>query len=224
MVLPLVHYISYCEFIDNAYIIIFYFRTHKSSLKLLKKTLSASSKSRRHRRNMLNIMITLMAWGIEMFGFLLVFIGTHILGHQNQSVNLLLQTLTDFFYFLLVPSFLLINDKDMKGRLAESDWYDNFLSRINCQYIDPDKDKKEEEGSIADVNSTMEAVVEANQGTEDNNESDHIEIDNHQPCFKRRKNQIYEIDTNKIDKGTHNAHSTNGASNDCEIIDLESVN
>ena len=173
-----------------------------------------------------------MAWGIEMSGFLLVFIGTHILGHQNQSVNLLLQTLTDFFYFVLVPLFLLINDTDMKGRFAESDWYDKFLSRINCQYIEPDKDKKEKEGSITDVNSMMEAVVEANQGTEDNisvdilanNESDPIQIDQHQPCFKRRRNQIHDPDTNKIDEGTDNAHSTNGASNDCEIIDLEAVN
>ena len=181
---------------------------------------------------MLNIMITLMAWGIEMFGFLLVFIGTHILGHQNQSVNLLLQTLTDFFYFVLVPFFLLINDTDMKGRFAESDWYDKFLSRINCQYIEPDKDKKEEEGSIGDVNSIMEAAVEANQGTEDkisidnlaNNKTDHIQIDHHQPCFKRRRNQIYDTDTHNIDEGTHTAHSTNVASNDCEIIELEAVN
>ena len=167
-----------------------------------------------------------------MFGFLLVFMGTHILGHQNQSVNLLLQTLTDFFYFVLVPFFLLINDTDMKGRFAESDWYDKFLSRINCQYIEPDKDKKEEEGSIADVNSIREIVVEANQCTEDNisddnlanKESDHIQIDNHQPCFKRRRNQIYHTDTHKIDEGTHDGHNMNGASNDCEIIDLEAVN
>ena len=181
---------------------------------------------------MLNIMITLMAWGIEVFGFLLVFIGTHILGHQNQSVNLLLQTLTDFFYFVLVPFFLLINDTNMKGRFAESDWYDNFLSRINCQYIEPDKDKKEEKGSIAVVNNIMEAVVEANQGTEDrisidnpaNNESDHIQIDHHQPFFKRRRNQIYDTDTHNMDEETNYAHSTNGASDDCEIIDLETVN
>ena len=111
MMLPLVHK-TIKIYVVNPSIIIFYFRTQKSSLKRFKKILSASSKSRRHRRNMLNIMITLMAWGIEMFGFLLVFIGTHILGHQNQSVNLLLQTLTDFFYFVLVPFFLLINDTD----------------------------------------------------------------------------------------------------------------
>ena len=202
-------------------------------MKRLKKTLSASSKSRRHRRNMLNIMITLMAWGIEMFGFLLVFIGTHILGHQNQVVNLLLQTLTNFFYFVLVPSFLLINDTDKKGRFAESEWYVDFLRKINCQYTEQDKEKKEDEGSIADdENSIMEAEAEINQGIEDiiaidnqaNQESDHADVEQPQRCFKRVGNQIDDTDTNKIDDGTHDAHSTNRPSNDCEIIDLEEVN
>ena len=228
--LPLVHNVS-IDF-DSPSIIAPYFRTHKNSLKRFKKTLSAFSKSRRHRRNLLNIMVTVLAWLVEMFGFLLVLIGTHILGHQNHFVNLLLQTLTNLFYFVLVPSFLLINDTDMKGRFAESDWYDKFLSKINCQYIEQDKDKKEDEGSIADANSTIEARVEAHQDIEDkipidnlaNKELDPIAIDPHQVCFKRSKNQINPTDKHKLDDGIHHAHSTNGASNDCEIIDLEAVN
>ena len=142
---------------------------------------------------MLNIMVTALAWVVEMSGFLLVFVGTHILGHQNQSVNLLLQTLTNLFYFVLIPSLLLINDTDLKGRLSESDWYDNFLTKINCQYVEHDDAKKEENRSTADANSIMEAVVETNQDIEDHmsidnparNESDGIEIDHNRHCFKR---------------------------------------
>ena len=201
-------------------------------MKRLKKTLSASSKSRRHRRNMLNIIVTVLAWVIELFGFLFVFIGTHILGHQNQVVNLLLQTFTNFFYFVLVPSVLLINDTDKKGRFAESEWYVGFLSKINCQYTEQDKDKKEDEGSIADENSIMEADAEINQGIEDiiaidnqaNQELDPVDIEHAQRCFERVGNQIHQTDTKKIDEGTHDTHSTNRLSNDCEIIDLEEVN
>ena len=106
---------------------------------------------------MLNIMVTALAWLVEMFGFLLVFVGTHILGHQNHFVNLLLQTLTNLIYFVIIPFLLLINDTDLKGRFAESNWYDKFLSKINCQYIEQDKDKKEGECSMADANSILEA-------------------------------------------------------------------
>ena len=202
-------------------------------MKRFKKTLSAFSKSRRHRRNLLNIMVTVLAWLVEMFGFLLVLIGTHILGHQNHFVNLLLQTLTNLFYFVLVPSFLLINDTDMKGRFAESDWYDKFLSKINCQYIEHDKDKKEDEESIAEANSTIEARVETHQYIKDkipienlaNKESDPVDIDPHPVCFKRSKNQIKHTDKHKLKDGTHHGtHGTNSASNDCVLIDLEAVN
>ena len=224
--LPLVHiYID----VYSPLIVNFYFRTQKKTLKRLKKTLSASSKSRRHQRNMLNIMVTVLAWLIELFGFLFVFIGTHILGHQNQVVNLLLQTLTNFFYFVLVPLFLLINDTDKKGRFAESQWYVDFLRKIHCQYTEQDKDKKEDEESTADENSIMEAEAEINQDREDiiaidneaNQESDHADIEQPQNCFQRVNNQIDDTDTNKIDDGTHDAYSTNVPSNHCEIIDLE---
>ena len=181
---------------------------------------------------MLNIMVTVLAWLVEMFGFLLVFIGTHILGHQNQSVNLLLQTLTNLFYFVLIPSFLLINDTDWKCRFAESDWYDKFLRKINCQYIENDNVKKEEEGSTADANSIMGTGVETNQDIEDKisvdnlarNESDNIEIDHHQHCVKSSGDQIDDTDTHNIDEGTHHPHSTNMPLNDCELIDLEALN
>ena len=128
--------------------------------------------------------------------------------------------------------FLLINDTDKKGRFAESQWYVDFLRKINCQYTEPDKDKKEDEGSTTDENSIMEAEAEINQGIEDiiavdnkaNQESDHADIEHPKKCFQRVRNQIDDTDTNKIDEGTHDAHSTNMPSNHCEIIDLEEVN
>ena len=181
---------------------------------------------------MLNIMVTVLAWLVEMFGFLLVFVGTHILGHQNHFVNLLLQTLTNLIYFVIIPSLLLINDTDLKGRFAESNWYDKFLSKINCQYIEQDKDKKEGEGSIADANSIMEAGLETDQDIENhisvdnvaNKDSDDIKIDHHQLCVKGSGDIIYDTDTEKIDEGTHHPRSTNSASKNCELIELEASN
>ena len=171
-------------------------------------------------------MVTVLAWLVEMFGFLLVFLGTHILGHQNQSINLLLQTLTNIFYFVLIPFLLLINDTDLKGRFAESYWYDEFLSKINCQYIEQDKDEKED---IADANTEMEAGVETNQDVEDKisahnlatKESDDTRIE---ICTKGSRVQIYDTDRQKIYEGVHHSHSTNSISNRCELIDLEAVN
>ena len=181
---------------------------------------------------MLNIMVTVLAWVVEMFGFLLVFIGTHIVGHQNHFVNLILQTLTNLIYFVLIPSFLLINDADLKGRFAESNWYDNFLTKINCHYVEQDKDKKEEEWCIDDVNSIIKAGVETNQDIEDHisidnlarNESDDIEIDRHQPVVKGSGDQIDDTDTHKNNEDTHHPRCTNWPSNDCKLIDLEAVN
>ena len=181
---------------------------------------------------MLNIMVTVLAWHVEMLGFLLVFVGTHILGHQNHFVNLLLQTLTNLVYFVIIPSLLLINDTDLKAQFAESNWYDKLLSKINCQYIEQDINKKKEVGSIADATSIMEAGLETDQDIEDhisvdngaNKDSEDIQTEHHQVCVKGSSYQIYDTDTPKIDEGTHHHHSTNSTSKNCELIDLEAIN
>ena len=121
------------------------FRYHKETIKKFKNTLADSSKARRHRRLKLNIHITILAWITECFGFLVLFIGKFILGHDNNIINLSMQTLTYVIYFNILPCVLLVNDSDFKGQVAESRWYNTLLSLFNCQYIREDKDDGEDE-------------------------------------------------------------------------------
>jgi hypothetical protein len=107
----------------------------------LRKLLSDSSKARRHRRNVINLQITFLAWLIEVFGFLIIFLGTFILGHENNVVNLSMQLLTLIVYFNILPCIFLINDFDVKGQIIDSNWYNRFLRISNCQYtIQTDKE------------------------------------------------------------------------------------
>ena len=103
-------------------------RTHKDQLVKLRKLLSESSKSRRHRRNLINIHITILSWLVEFIAFFFVLLGSFILGHDNSIVTLSLQSLTILFYFNILPCIFLINDSDFKGLMAESRWYISFLS------------------------------------------------------------------------------------------------
>ena len=128
--------------IFSSYIITF--SRHKSSMKAHKKLLSKSSKITRHKRNSLNIMVTVLSWSVEFLGFTIVFIGTHILGHQNNIINLSLQTITNLIYFVLIQC-LIIHGSDFKGRIMESFNFDSFLAMINLKYDDEDQDDDNEE-------------------------------------------------------------------------------
>ena len=126
----------------------------------LKKLLSATSKSRRHRRNILNILITVLAWFVEFLGFTTVFLGTHILGHQDNITNLTLQTLTNILYFIAVPSVLLINDFDLKTKITESFWYSSLLGFFNWSYDEQDEKDDAEQSEIPrlDVEQNIQEV------------------------------------------------------------------
>ena len=100
----------------------------------LRKLLPDSSKIRRHRRIVVNLQITFLAWLVEVFGFFLIFLGTFILGHENNVVNLSMQLLTVIVYFNIMPCIFLINDSDVKAQIIESDWYNRFLNISNCHY------------------------------------------------------------------------------------------
>ena len=104
-----------------------YSRTHKEDMKKLKKLLSESSKARRHQRNILNIMIQIMAWLVEFVGCFTIFIGTFIFGHKNSIVTLSLQTLSMLFYSVILPSTLLINGYNFKNSIAESRWCQTLI-------------------------------------------------------------------------------------------------
>ena len=96
-------------------------------MKKLRKLLSEQAKGERHRRHQINIHIALLGWVSEFSGFLVVVLGSYILGHGSVIVTLTLQTLTIFMMFNVVPCVYLINDNDMKARIAESKNYFNFL-------------------------------------------------------------------------------------------------
>ena len=115
--------------------------------------LSESAKARRYRRTVLNLQITFLAWVIEFVGFFVIFLGTFILGHENNIVNYSLQTLTIFIYFIALPSTFLINNTKFKIFIAESNWYSTFLNIFNCQYHDH---LEENDNANAVLNSVKE--------------------------------------------------------------------
>ena len=96
-------------------------------MKKLKKLLSKQARDERHRRHQINIHIAILGWVSEFSGFFVVMLGSFILGHGSVIVTLTLQTLTFFMMFNVVPCVYLINDNDMKARIAESKNYFNFL-------------------------------------------------------------------------------------------------
>ena len=96
-------------------------------MKKLKKLLSVQAKDERHRRHQINIHVAILGWVAEFSGFFIVLLGSYILGHGSVVVTLTLQTLTIFVMFNLVPCVYLINDNNMKARIAESKNYFNFL-------------------------------------------------------------------------------------------------
>ena len=81
---------------DNNFFTIHFHRTHKESLKKLRKLLSDSSKDIRHRRHLIQIHVTILGWLTEFMGFVLIFLGSYILGHGDAVVTLILQSLTIF--------------------------------------------------------------------------------------------------------------------------------
>ena len=109
----------------------------------MKENLNDSHKARRHRRNMLNIQITFLAWLFETIGLFILFLGQFILGHENNIVIFSMQTLSVMIYFNILPSILILNDTNFKNVIVDSQWYDHFLkdfgwkvpifSRYNCK-------------------------------------------------------------------------------------------
>ena len=109
-------------------------RKEKETLVKIGKMLKESSIFRRHRRIMLNIHITFLAWLTEFIGFFVIFLGTFVLGHENNLVNFSLQTVTIFVYFNLLPCVFLMNTPEFKDLVTESPIYEKFLELLSWQY------------------------------------------------------------------------------------------
>ena len=134
--------------------VVFVFSDEKDILFRLRKLLTTSSKERRHRRRLLSIQITFIAWLAESMGFLVIFLGTFILGHESNVFNFLMQTLTLIIYFVILPSVFLLNDFDVKSEIVESNWYSTVLTVFHCNYIHKIHDG--EESNQLDDDSVVE--------------------------------------------------------------------
>ena len=100
----------------------------------LRKLLADSSKARRHRRKLLNLQITVIAWITEVFGFFVVFIGVFIFGHENNLITSTLQTVSFTIYFIIVPSVILLNSNQVKSAIVDSHLYLGFVDRFNRNF------------------------------------------------------------------------------------------
>ena len=128
----------------------------------LRKLLSSTSRSRRHRKNILNIQITILAWLVEFIGFLLVFLGSFILKRKDSIVTLSMQTFTFFVYFVIVPSVFLVNDPYIKGVIVESRWYIKLLNLCSIASKFEEHNGEEERENRVDENMEM---INANRDT-----------------------------------------------------------
>ena len=102
-------------------------RVHKETMLKLKNLLSDTNRALRHQRNVLNLLITMLAWLVELFGGLTLVLGSFIFGHGNSIVTLVLQTLSLLLYFVILPCTFLINVDEWKEAILENKWYLQFI-------------------------------------------------------------------------------------------------
>ena len=102
-------------------------RQHKETMRKLKSLLSETNRALRHQRNILNLLITMLAWLVELFGGLTLVLGSFIFGHGNSIVTLFLQTLSLLFYFVVLPSTFLFNVDEWKEAILQNKWYLQFI-------------------------------------------------------------------------------------------------
>ena len=116
----------------------------------LKKLLNDSKKARRNRRNTLNIQITILGWSVEFLGFLMVFLGTVIIGHEDSMTTLCLQTMTLIVYFIALPSTVLLNGSDMKDRIVDSIMYISFINLFKGNQVGVINEENNPENIVPD--------------------------------------------------------------------------
>lgn len=117
--------------------------------------LSEESIGIRHRRNMINIHITVMHWLTEFLAFLVIVLGSFVFGHGNAILTLCLQTTSNFLFFNLLPCILLINRSNVKSRIAESEYYISILKmfKLDKDVAGKCQDDGDEESQNGDDNN-----------------------------------------------------------------------
>ena len=149
------------------------YRQHNESAIKLRKVLSKLHQDIRHRRNLINIHITILGWLVEFFGFFLIALGSFILGHGSSIRTLCLQAFTCLFYFVCLPCTILINDSDLKMTLAENQYYKNILSIFDCHEstVSQDRDGLENDENVmyeGYANEEVEGQKMGSNNAEDN--------------------------------------------------------
>ena len=114
----------------------------------LKKLLNDSKKARRNRRKTLNIQITILGWSVEFIGFLMVFLGTVIIGHEDSTTTLCLQTLTLIVYFIALPSTFLLNGNDVKDQIVDSNFYISFIGSFKGNKVGTINEENNAENNV----------------------------------------------------------------------------
>ena len=210
------------------------FRNHKETMIKLRKVLTDSAKARRHRRNVVNLQITFLQWLIEVFGFLIIFLGTFILGHENNLVNFSMHLVTLVVYFNILPCIFLINDSHVKGQIIESNWYNRFLNIFNCQYTNPtdEEDTTEnvgnemhEENPIQNSNRPINIDGGRNESIIEVEKQEGSEIESNKTKNGDNNGQISEITNDKFEKQQYRIFAVSNqplpVTNDVVLIDLE---
>ena len=126
----------------------------------LKRLLNETSKARRHRRNNLNIQITILGWSVEFIGFLIAFIGSFVVGHEDSVTTLWLQTLTLTVYFIILPSTILLNSSKLKDQIVDNTLYisisnlfpKNQVRNINSEQMERSSNEEHLNNNIDDHN------------------------------------------------------------------------
>ena len=198
-------------------------RDHKASMTRLRKILTDSSKEGRHRRKILNVLITFFAWLAESIGFLVIFLGTFVLGHENNFFNFFMQTLTLVIYFNILPYVFMMHDSNLKNNIIESKFYGTILSFFHCNYINQvENDEDNREGE----NISEEDHKNVNEKNSTEFEEDNHGNENSQHCqtrFKNSKKKDFPENERKHEKKNTSQYSSLGSSstNDIDIVDLE---
>ena len=111
-------------------IFLFVSRSQKNAMIAFRKSLKESAKIGRHRRNILNILLLIIAWLAETAGICTLIIGKFILRNENSLATLCLQLTTQSIYFVIVPAIYLV-DTD---KIIQSSWFPLILNVFGCQY------------------------------------------------------------------------------------------
>ena len=95
-----------------------------------RKSLKESAKIGRHRRNILNILLLIIAWLAETVGICTVIVGKIFLRNENNIETLCWQLTINSIYFVIVPAIYLA-DTD---KIIKSSWFPLVLNAFGCQY------------------------------------------------------------------------------------------